>query len=173
MSKRNGYTKFIDVYLDEDIENLVPGNTSWYPLPQLWGKEPSHGSVYKPVVTIDRDVHPGYEMSVATIPVFSFQRSRRWNINQIGWLCSIGVLYGDFFEYHAVQPYELFSNNRLYRNAMQEIERSCGLDAGTAYHPGIVRAFREGRLDDYNDLSGHCDCACDIKLIESAMETQG
>lgn len=106
----------------------------------------------------------------AVAAVYSFRRSRRWNINQISWYISMGLAEGDedgFFRYHAIQLYELFGNNRLYRTAMQEIEHSCGLASGIAYHPEVVKAFREGRHDDYNALSGHCDEIANIELAKS------
>ena len=135
----------------------------------LNGRMPQCASTaqFHPVVTSEEIVGE-YDAIIeytAVAAVYSFRRSRRWNINQIIWFVNMGLTNWEegFFRYHAEELYELFGSGHKYMTAMREIERRCELPPGMAYRPDIVKAFREGRLDEYNALSGHCD---EVKVID-------
>ena len=175
--KRNGYIKCVEYSCGSadpfDYGSTYRSNRVSF----LLGKMPTcaQESQHHPVLTSE-ETTTEYDSVVeytAVAAVYSFQRSRRWNIGQISWYVNMGLTEGDaegFFRYHAKQLYELFGNSRQYMTAMKEIERRCGLSSGTAYHPEILKAFREGRHNDYNALSGHCDEIDEIELVKSVDE---
>lgn len=129
--KRNGYSKYLSYYLDEDyiIESgglPTPDGTMRCPLPFLWGKEPPHVNTYEADISVDE-----YSAKkVATVAVFSFARSRKWNIGRMSILLNAELLDENFFDYHSEQLLKLFDSKNKYRTAMREIERRCGLEYG-------------------------------------------
>lgn len=174
--KKNGYIKTVKYSCEcgDPYKYGAPYGSQAFSF--LNGRMPQCASTaqFHPVVTSEEIVGE-YDAIIeytAVAAVYSFQRSRRWNISQIGWFIDMGLSNGEerFFRYHAVQLAELFGNSHNYMTAMREIERRCGLSSGTAYHPEIVRAFRDGRLKEYNALSGHCDEIDEIELVKSVDE---
>lgn len=135
ITKRNGYSKYITYYVDENYvysnESVgglpTPGNTMWYPLPFLWGKEPPHVNTYTNKTDFDNETHDGYSMRMETVAVFSFARSRKWNIGRISFLLMNELIDEEFFNYHAEQLLKLFGNKTKYHTAMREIERRCSV----------------------------------------------
>lgn len=138
MRKRNGYSKYLTYYVDEHyvygdetVGGLpTPGNTMWYPLPFLWGKEPPHVNTYTNSSFMDDEIHDGYLMRAETVAVFSFARSRKWNIGRISFVLMNELIDENFFDYHSQQLLKLFKNKNKYRTAMHEIERRCGVEPG-------------------------------------------
>lgn len=138
MHKRNSYSKYLTYYVDENyiygnetIGGLpTPGDTMWYPLPFLWGKEPPHVNTYTNTTDFDNEVHNGYSMRMETVAVFSFARSRKWNIGRMSILLVNELIDENFFDYHSEQLLKLFGNKNKYRTAMREIERRCGVEHG-------------------------------------------
>lgn len=133
ITKRNGYSKYITYYLDEDyiIERggyPTPGNSMLYPLPLLWGKEPPHVNTYE--ADIDLAEVNDETFKAATVAVFSFTRSRKWNIGRMSILLNAELIDENFFDYHVEQLLKLFKNKNKYRTAMREIERRCGVEPG-------------------------------------------
>ena len=138
-------------------------------MPDCAGESQHHPVLTSEETTTEYDSVVEY---TAVAAVYSFRRSRSWNISQIEWYLKMGLAEGDeegFFLYHAVQLYKLFGSGHRYMTAMREIERRCNLTSGTAYHPEVIKAFREGR-HDYNALSGHCDEIDEIELVKSVDE---
>ena len=142
MKKRNGYSKYITYYVDEHfidgdptIGGLpTPGDSMWYPhLPFLWGKEPPHCNTYESVTDFDEESYAGHSLRMETVAVFSFARSRKWNIGRISLVLMNELIDENFFDYHAEQLLELFGNKNKYRTAMREIERRCGVEPGFCF----------------------------------------
>lgn len=135
--KRNGYTKYLSYYVDDTyVDNgafPTPGFTMWYPFPWFYGKEPAKVNTYKSTTSYDDETHEGYSMRTETIAVFSFRRSRKWNIGRLTMLVCEGLLEKDFFDYHCKQLFRLFGNKVKYRTAMAEIEQRSGVDRGFCY----------------------------------------
>lgn len=77
----------------------------------------------------------------ATVAVFSFARSRKWNIGRISLLLMNELINENFFDYHAEQLLKLFKNKNKYRTAMREIERRCDVESGFCYC--FCRQFRK------------------------------
>lgn len=136
MKKRNAYTKYLSYYVDENYtcgDEIIgglptPGDTMRYPLPVLWGKEPTKVNTYEALVDI-ADVNEEL-FKEATLAVFSFARSRKWNIGRLSILLDAELIDENFFIYHAEQLLKLFGNKNKYRTAMHEIERRCGVEPG-------------------------------------------
>ncbi len=70
--------------------------------------------------------------------IFSHTRSRAWNISQLEWAVKRDIVDHDFFIYNAGQLFVLFGNKQLYRTAMQEVERRCGLTPGYCYRKSAI-----------------------------------
>lgn len=133
MRKRNGYSKYLTYYLDENyiVEGggyPTPGGTMWYPLPFLWGKEPTKVNTYEAIISVDGI--NGETFKAATVAVYSFARSRKWNIGRMSILLNAELLDENFFDYHSEQLLKLFDSKNKYRTAMREIERRCGVEHG-------------------------------------------
>lgn len=141
ITKRNGYSKYLTYYVDEHyvygdetIGGLpTPGNTMWYPLPFLWGKEPPCVNTYTNTSFMDDEIHDGYLMRAETVAVYSFARSRKWNIGRLSIMLFNELIDESFFDYHAKQLLKLFGNKDKYRTAMREIERRCELEKDYCY----------------------------------------
>lgn len=132
MKKKNAYTKYAD-YVPERRGFLRCKTWGDTDIPCLYGREPKNGCLYKPVFFTEN----GFEKVL--VPIYSFARSRRWNIEHLSEAVRYQVIDPDnFFAYHAAELNRLFK--RGYKTAMAEIACRTGFPRDYFYEPQIVAA---------------------------------